>query len=134
MTGRLDNDSPALATFADVSNQPGAAVASRPAASQRERTSWRYASGMHSPDVILPLERPFAEFSRGTSEARAVLLAGLRWPTEYWVERALQWLDEGAPADADSLAALETIASKQFSERVRHRAQRAATRLRKVGA
>jgi len=37
---------------------------------------------MHSPDVVLPLERPFTEFSLGTSEAKSVLLAGLGWMGE----------------------------------------------------
>ena len=96
------------------------------AAATGKRTSSRYDSGMHSPDIVLPLERPFAEFPAGTADANAVLLAGLRWPTEYWVELALRWVEQGAPVDADALAALEAIPSKRFSQRVQHRAQAAA--------
>lgn len=83
---------------------------------------------MTSPDIVLPLERPFDEFSAGPAGAKAVLLAGLRWPTEYWVERALRWVEQGAPVDAEAAEALRAIPSKQFSQRVLHRAQAAAKR------
>lgn len=83
---------------------------------------------MHPPSIVLPLERPFAEFSAGPSDAKTVLLAGLRWPNEYWVELALRWVEQGAPVDADAAAELQAIPSKQFSQRVRHRARAAAKR------
>ncbi|GLS94227.1 hypothetical protein GCM10007918_15190 [Piscinibacter gummiphilus] len=88
----------------------------------------RYDSPMYPPSIVLPLERPFAEFSAGPFDARAVLLAGLRWPTEYWVELALRWVEQGAPVDVDAAAELHSISSKQFSQRVRHRARAAAKR------
>lgn len=79
-----------------------------------------------TPDIVLPLERSFAEVLVGPADVKAVLLARLRWPTEYWVELALRWVEQGAPVDADTAAALQAICSKQFSQRVRHRAQSAA--------
>jgi len=93
-----------------------------------KRSSRRYDSYMHSPDIVLPLERPFAEFPVGSADAKEVLLSGLRWPTEYWVELALRWVEQGAPVDADAAAALQEIPTKQFSQRVRQRAQVAAKR------
>jgi hypothetical protein len=83
---------------------------------------------MDSPQNVVPLERPFAEFPAGPSDAKAVLLAGLRWPTEYWVELALRWVEQGAPVDAEVAAALQLIPSSQFSQSVRHRARAAMNR------
>lgn len=52
-----------------------------------------------------PLERPFTEFYAGQAAASEVLLVGLRWPTECWVELALRWIEQGAPVNADVYAA-----------------------------
>lgn len=80
---------------------------------------------MNSPSIVLPLERPFTEYFASPSDAKAVLIAGLRWPTEYWVELALRWIEQGAPVDADIADVLQSIPTEQFSQRVRHRAQAA---------
>ena len=88
----------------------------------------RYDSLMHSPSIGLPLERPFAEFPAGPSDAKSVLLAGLRWPTECWGRAGAAMGGASAPVDADAAAELQTTSSKQFSQRVRHGA-RAATGL-----
>lgn len=87
--------------------------------------SYECQSADMSPSLVIPLERPFSEFRAGSVSAKTVLLAGLCWPTEYWVELALRWIEQGAPVDADVAAALETLPEKQFSQRTRHRAKAA---------
>lgn len=84
-----------------------------------------------SPSIVISLERQFSEFCAGSVSAKTVLLAGLCWPTEYWVELALRWIEQGAPVDADVAAALETLSEKQFSQRTRHLAKAALKGWRK---
>lgn len=71
----------------------------------------------------LPLDGP---------SARDIVIAALKWPTEYWPELALAWLDEGLPVD-EELAALLLAVSRQhaFVQRLRHRAFAIAMRWEK---
>jgi len=89
---------------------------------------------MNSPRIVLPLEQPFAEFPGGPTDVKAVLLAGLSWPTEYWVELALRWVEQGAPVDAEVAAVLQSIPSGPLSQGVRHRARAAANLWKKGNA
>jgi hypothetical protein len=73
----------------------------------------------------LPLDGP---------PARDIVIAALKWPTEYWPELALVWLDEGLPVDEET-AALLLAASRQqaFPQRLRHRAFAIAMQWAKQG-
>ena len=71
---------------------------------------------------ITKLETPLASSGLEASAVRQLILAGLTWPTEYWAGLAVGWLEQGAPLDADVALALDAVASKPFSQGVRHRA------------
>lgn len=74
--------------------------------------------------MVLPLERPYGEFSPGESFAREVVLAGLRWPSEYWRDLAVRWIEQGAPLDTEVADLLLTISEDRrgCSQRLRQRA------------
>lgn len=72
--------------------------------------------------LVTHLESPFAASALPYAEARHVVLMGLTWPTEYWACLAIGWLEQGAQLDVELAAALDAIASKPFSQNVRHRA------------
>jgi hypothetical protein len=71
---------------------------------------------------ITKLEAPLASYNLESSLVKEIILMGLTWPTEYWANLAVGWLEQGAPLDAELVEALEKIASKRFSQSVRHRA------------
>jgi len=86
---------------------------------------------MPSPSILLYLERPWSEAVREDAFASsAAFLMGLRYPGPYWVERAIQWAEQGCPLTAEAAHELLRIAGsspKQFPQQVR---QRAAAALR----
>jgi hypothetical protein len=57
------------------------------------------------PDIVGPLEQPLFAYN-GSTSVRDVLIAGLRWPTEYWVKLAVSWIAQGAATDREILAML----------------------------
>lgn len=79
---------------------------------------------MSSPSIVLPLERPYDEFSPGESLPREIVLAGLRWPSEYWRNLAIRWIEQGAPLDTEVADLLFTISEDRrgCSQRLRQRA------------
>jgi hypothetical protein len=79
---------------------------------------------MVSPSIVLPLERPLVEFSPGSDSPRAIVLAGLRWPTEYWKDLAVGWLEQGVALDGEIVEMLLAISEdrRQCSQHLRHRA------------
>ncbi|CAN7391224.1 hypothetical protein [Variovorax sp. LjRoot178] len=74
------------------------------------------------PRSLLPqLETPLSECALDTPVVQ-VLLAGLSSPTDYWPGLAIGWLEQGAPVDAEVLAAVRRVsANQQFAQSVRHR-------------
>lgn len=63
---------------------------------------------------------------------RGAIDAGLRWPTPYWPELAVGWLERGAPLDAETAKLLNTVVDTgQFPQRLRHRAFALARRFEK---
>jgi len=76
---------------------------------------------MDSRSLLTQLESPLSACAIGTPVVQ-VLLAGLNSPTDYWPGLAIGWLEQGAPVDAEVLAALGRVsANKHFAQSVRHR-------------
>ena len=72
--------------------------------------------------LVVHLEKPFTEYA-GAEAPVQVLLAGLQWPTNYWAALAVDWLEQGAPMNAEVAAALDQAAKNaDFEQRTRHRA------------
>ncbi|WP_240435347.1 hypothetical protein [Ralstonia solanacearum] len=68
-----------------------------------------------------------------TDDVHAAMLIALGWPTPYWPELAVGWLEQGAPIDAGILAALASVAGNgQFPQRLRHRASALTRKLSKT--
>ena len=84
---------------------------------------------MNPSELVIHLERPMERLPFDGPSARDVVIAALKWPTDYWPELALAWLDEGLPVD-EEIATLLLAASRQhaFSQRFKHRAFAVATR------
>ncbi|WP_155836940.1 hypothetical protein [Paraburkholderia mimosarum] len=78
---------------------------------------------MKSPTIVEPLEHPLAEFSSSIDCAREVVAAGLSWPTPYWCDLAIGWLEQGLPVDDKIVELLGAIAeNRSFPQRLRQRA------------
>lgn len=72
--------------------------------------------------LVVLLEMPYAEY-RGEVPVKDILLAGLRWETQHWPSLAVEWLEQGAPLDAEIKEALDGVASrKHFPQPLRHKA------------
>jgi len=78
---------------------------------------------MNPSELMIHLERPMEQLPLDGPPARDIVIAALKWPTDYWPTLALDWLDAGLPVD-EEIAALLVAASQQhaFSQRLRHRA------------
>jgi hypothetical protein len=87
---------------------------------------------MNPSELVTHLEQPMEQLSLGGPPPRDIVIAALKWPTGYWPELALAWLDEGLPID-EEIAALLLAASRQsaFSQRLRHHAFAIAMRWEK---
>ncbi|MFC0047892.1 hypothetical protein [Rheinheimera tilapiae] len=73
-------------------------------------------------NLIVQLERPLREY-RGVTPVREIILAGLRWPTDYWPSLAVAWIEQGAEVDNDIIKLLNEVASKDgFPQKLRHQA------------
>ena len=72
--------------------------------------------------LVTKLEEPFASCALEGAAVRQVILMGLTWPTEHWAGLAVAWVEQGAPLDAELVAALDAVASKPFSQGIRHSA------------
>ena len=81
--------------------------------------------------LVLFLERPFPEFDATEATPEDVLVAGLTWPTEHWVDLAVSWIGQGAPVNAEIAGLLETVSKRPLSQGVRHRAFSIAVRWRR---
>ena len=65
--------------------------------------------------------------------ARGAIRTGLDWPTPYWPDLAVKWLEQGAPMDAETAKLLDTIAGAEgFPQGLRHRAFALARRFEKA--
>lgn len=78
---------------------------------------------MKSPSIVKPLERPLVAFSSSIDSAREVVVAGLRWPTPYWCDLAIGWLEQGLAIDDEIDDILREISQNRgFPQSLRHRA------------
>ena len=73
--------------------------------------------------LLIHLESPYASYEATLAPAREVVLAGLRWETNYWPSLAVAWVEQGCSIDDEIHAALASVASNSnFSQNTRHRA------------
>jgi hypothetical protein len=78
---------------------------------------------MDTRPLLVHLESPFAEYTSGLVPAKAVVLAGLRWETDYWPSLAIDWLEQGCPVDDEVHDSMLAVAANlNFSQQTRHRA------------
>ena len=87
---------------------------------------------MNPSELVIHLERPMNQLPLDGPSVREIVIAGLAWPTEYWPQLALAWLDEGLPID-EEIADLLLAVSRQcaFSQHLRHQAFVLAMRWKK---
>jgi hypothetical protein len=80
--------------------------------------------------TLLPaLEAPRSEYVPKGASVREVVMAGLDWPTPYWPELAVAWLEDGTPMDDDIVDLLLRIAdTKTFPQNRRHRSAALASK------
>jgi hypothetical protein len=73
--------------------------------------------------TLLPaLEAPRSEYVSAGASVRDVVMAGLNWPTPYWPELAVNWLEDGAAMDDEIADLLLRIAeTKTFPQNLGHR-------------
>ena len=72
--------------------------------------------------LLINLETPYSEYS-AKAPVKDVLLAGLRWETQYWVSLAVSWIEQSAPIDNEIKEALDNVAQKRhFPQSLRHKA------------
>jgi hypothetical protein len=72
--------------------------------------------------LVTLLESPYQSYT-GTVDAREVVLAGLKWPTEYWAGLAIGWLEQGAPTSKQIAQELQRLGSTaKLSQGLKHRA------------
>lgn len=73
--------------------------------------------------LVVYLESSYSAYSPVLASAREVMLAGLRWSSDYWSGLAVAWLEEGAPIDVEIANELHKLASTEvLSQNLRHRA------------
>ena len=80
--------------------------------------------------LVALLEQDYQEAKQGgTQDIRATLMAGLCWETHYWIDCALNWIEQGAELDEKIVAQLESISSnKCHPQKTRHKAFKYAKR------
>jgi len=86
-----------------------------------------------SSQLVVLLEQNYIKAKNSsTQDMRATLMAGLCWKTHYWVDCALNWIEQGAETDMEIIARLEEIsANKCYPQNTRHRAFALAKRWHK---
>ncbi|MGX5172882.1 hypothetical protein ACUR5C_02490 [Aliikangiella sp. IMCC44653] len=68
----------------------------------------------------------------GEQDMRETLMAGLTWQTYYWVDCALEWIEQGFEIDSDIVEVLERISDKRvYPQATRHKAFKNARRWHK---
>jgi hypothetical protein len=72
--------------------------------------------------IVTALETPFLQFA-GPGDPSEIVMAGLTWPTEYWVGLALAWVEQGAPVNMPILNELVRLGGgASLSQNIQHRA------------
>ncbi len=84
--------------------------------------------------LLVNLETPYPEYI-APAKVKDVLLAGLRWETQYWPSLAVSWIEQGAPIDKEVKEALDDVARKKhFAQSLRHKAFALARRWERTNA
>lgn len=88
----------------------------------------------NSATLVAVLAQPYNDaVSRADIDCRASLMAGLGWVTDYWIDLALNWIEQEYPLDIEIVEMLEAISSrKELPQKTRHRAFTFAKRWRKA--
>jgi hypothetical protein len=85
-------------------------------------------------NLVVNLESLLAEYS-GDAPVKEIVLAGLRWDTEYWPALAIAWIEQGAEIDEEVKMALDHVARQnRWSQSVRHKAFTLARRWERTNA
>lgn len=78
--------------------------------------------GLDSRERVVLLESPQKDVT-SRELVRGAIEPGLRWPTPYWPELAVRWLEEGAALDSELVKLVDAVASNDhFPQGLRHRA------------
>jgi hypothetical protein len=89
----------------------------------RYPSSGRKPQAVDSHKLVVHLEAPYGAYKQVLAPVREVVVAGLSWPTEYWVGLAIAWLEQGVPIDQEVFVLLDRVAqTRHFAQSVRHRA------------
>lgn len=77
---------------------------------------------MDSRELVVLLESPQKDVT-SPEFVRGAIKAGLRWPTSYWPELAVRWIEEGAGLDSELASLVSAVAANEnFPQSLRHRA------------
>lgn len=75
-----------------------------------------------SRELVVLLESPQTDVT-SPELVRGAIKAGLRWPTPYWPELAVRWIEEGASLDSELANLVDAVATNEhFPQSLRHRA------------
>ncbi len=86
---------------------------------------------MHQSELVSKLIRPLSELDEHVSP-KSVIMAAINWPTQGWIQEALDWIDQGVPIDYEIADALEFFAAdKRHAQAIRHRAFATSKRWRR---
>jgi len=84
--------------------------------------------------LIVLLESPQNDVT-SPELVREAIKAGLCWPTPYWAELAVRWIEEGASLDSELANLVDAVAvNKHFPQNLRHRAFALARRFDRAQA
>lgn len=77
---------------------------------------------MDSRELVVLLESPQEDVT-SAELVRGAIEAGLRWPSPYWPDLAVRWLEEGASLDSELVKLVDAVATNgHFPQSLRHRA------------
>jgi hypothetical protein len=74
-------------------------------------------------ELVSKLIKPLSELDTSLFAPKQVVLAALTWPTDGWMNIALEWIEQGVPLDEELINALENVsANKHNAQAIRHKA------------
>lgn len=77
---------------------------------------------MDSRELVVLLESPHKDVT-SPELVREAIKAGLGWPTPYWPELAVRWIEDGASLDSELAKLVDAVAANEhFPQSLRHRA------------
>ncbi len=74
-------------------------------------------------ELVSKLIKPLSELDTSVFSPKQVVLAALTWPTDGWMNKALEWIEQGVPLDEEIVTALEAVSdNKHNAQAIRHKA------------